>query len=296
MPAWETPKYVGYVRKPPAFPSTAYAQAGATGSVRRGDLRSRGIADRRMRAWSERRQPIFRHALVSIVFLLAYLLLTRPSIIFYLRPGFTAWYPATGLVLALLLGVSPRYAILAAVADWLSGFLTYRASPSGFMGTVAPLGPALCYGIAAYVLRGPLRLDLRLQRRADVVRFVFVGAAAAAASTLIATTFLALDHIIHWRDYWTCAAGWFWGDGVGLLGVAPFLLIYVCPWVRRWVSGVPDSAEDWGSPSPGGPRLDVATVVEGAGQIASLLAVLWVIFGPRWSGEQLLFLTFVPII
>jgi hypothetical protein len=57
-------------------------------------------------------RQIFRHALVSISFVLLYLLLNRPEIIFISRIGFVAWFPATGLVMALLLGVSPWYALL----------------------------------------------------------------------------------------------------------------------------------------------------------------------------------------
>jgi len=57
------------------------------------------------------RRLIFRHALVSISFVLLYLLLNRPEVIFLSRIGFVAWYPAIGLVMALLLGVSPWYAV-----------------------------------------------------------------------------------------------------------------------------------------------------------------------------------------
>jgi hypothetical protein len=37
---------------------------------------------------------IFRHALVSLSFVLLYLLLNRPEVIFLSRIGFVAWYPA----------------------------------------------------------------------------------------------------------------------------------------------------------------------------------------------------------
>ena len=59
-----------------------------------------------MRRLNVRGRLIFRHALLALIFLALYVLLARPQVIFFLRPGFTAWYPASGLVLALLLGVS----------------------------------------------------------------------------------------------------------------------------------------------------------------------------------------------
>ena len=59
---------------------------------------------------------IIRHAIVSLSFVLLYLLLNRPEVIFISRIGFVAWYPAVGLVMALLLGVSPWYALLVFLA------------------------------------------------------------------------------------------------------------------------------------------------------------------------------------
>jgi hypothetical protein len=66
-------------------------------------------------------RSIPRYVLVSLSFVLIYLLLNRPEIIFISRIGFTAWYPAIGLVMALLLGVSPWYAMLVCFADVLAG-------------------------------------------------------------------------------------------------------------------------------------------------------------------------------
>jgi hypothetical protein len=67
------------------------------------------------------RRLITRHALVSLSFVLLYLLLNRPEVIFFSRIGFVAWYPAIGLVMALLLGVSPWYAFVVCLADALAG-------------------------------------------------------------------------------------------------------------------------------------------------------------------------------
>ena len=57
------------------------------------------------------RRAIIRHVLITLSFVLLYLLLNRPEIVFFSRIGFVAWYPAIGLAMALMLGVSPWYAI-----------------------------------------------------------------------------------------------------------------------------------------------------------------------------------------
>src|ERR1700694_4816205 len=82
------------------------------------------------------RRLIFRHALISLSFVLLYLLLNRPEVIFFSRIGFVAWYPAIGLVMALLLGVSPRYALLVCLADALAGKIIYGQSAMFFSNTV----------------------------------------------------------------------------------------------------------------------------------------------------------------
>src|ERR1700722_12461884 len=121
---------------------------------------------------------IVRHAVVSLSFVLLYLLLNRPEVIFISRIGFVAWYPAIGLVIALLLGVSPWYALLVCFADALAGRLIYGQPVTSFSNTVGAAGSALCYGAAAYILRGPARIDPGLRRRRDVVRYVILSATA----------------------------------------------------------------------------------------------------------------------
>src|SRR5467141_3033975 len=111
------------------------------------------------------RRLIIRHALISLSFVLLYLLLNRPEVIFFSRIGFVAWYPAIGLVMALLLGVSPRYALVVCLADALAGKIIYAQSAMSVGNTVGAAGVAVCYGAAAYVLRGPLQIDLGLRRR-----------------------------------------------------------------------------------------------------------------------------------
>ena len=72
------------------------------------------------------RRQIFAHVVLSAGFVLLYLCLNRPEIILESKLGFTVWYPPAGLILALMLGVSPWYAALAVFADALAGALIYH--------------------------------------------------------------------------------------------------------------------------------------------------------------------------
>jgi len=226
-----------------------------------------------------------------------YLALNQPSIILISQLGSVAWYPATGLVLALLLGVSPWYGVLVCCADALASALIYHQPLLSYGGTVGAAGLAACYGTAAYVLRGPLRIDLGLRRRQDVVGYVFVTLAAAVGATLIGVTCLVADGSIPWDKFGTASWVWFAGDGIGLVGVAPFLLIHVFPWVRKQLSQETSVA---GHEIKSFRREDVylhtGSVVEGVAQMAAILAMLWVMFGPRLGSRQLFYLGFLPII
>ncbi len=182
---------------------------------------------------------IFRHVLVSLLFVLLYLVLNRPEVIFISRIGFVAWYPAIGLAMALLLGVSPWYALLICFADALAAKVIYAQPVLSFSSTVGAIGSALCYGVAACILRGPLQIDLGLRRRRDVVGYVFVTTAAAAGASVFGVASLIADHSIAWGEYKSSGLGWFLGDVIGLVGIAPFLLVHIFPHVRRWLAPTP---------------------------------------------------------
>lgn len=239
---------------------------------------------------------IIRHGVLSSLFIVFFLVLNHPSVILIAQLGSVTWYPATGLVLALLLGVSPWYALLVLVAGILPGALFYHQPFTSFGQTIGNIGYAACYSAAAYVLRGPLRIDPGLRRRQDVVRYVFVTVAAALVATALGVSCLAADKSISWSEFWPTAWGWFAGDGIGLLGVAPFLLIHVFPWARKLLSPSEQTRYENDLPRKKKVRFDPGFIVEGVAQAAGILAVLWIMFGPRFGSQRLFFLSFVPII
>ncbi len=249
-------------------------------------------------AWlTANRRQVFAHVILSAGFVLLYLCLNRPEIILESKLGFTVWYPPAGLILALMLGVSPWYAPLAVLADVLAGALIYHQPMLSKSETIAPLLGVACYATAAYVLRGPMRIDPGLRRRRDVMRYVTVTLVAAAGSTTVGVLALVADHTITWGQLWSSALSWFMGDAIALLGFAPFLLVHVLPWVRRKVQM--SQPEDQASrierkTTPSSVRL--GRLGEVLGQAAAIVGLLWVMFGGPLERLQLYYLAFVPII
>jgi hypothetical protein len=69
---------------------------------------------------------IARHTVLAVTLLCLYLFLSRPEIILISNLGFTAWYPAVGLVFATMLGVSPRYLPVLVLGDILASLIIYH--------------------------------------------------------------------------------------------------------------------------------------------------------------------------
>ncbi len=240
-----------------------------------------------------RMRTVLRHILLSIWFVLIFLLLNRPEVILLSHLGSVVWYPASGLTIALILGIHPAYAILVSLSGVLAGRIFYQQSFSAWSQTVGALGISFFYAVAAYLLRNRLRIDLRLRRQRDVLLYLATTTTAAVLSALVGAACLAGDHAIRWQDYWSGAISWFLGDEVGLLGVAPFLLIHVLPRLRREffpnsagpVNPVKQSVSRTRSPW---------TALEAFAQVWVMVVLLWVMF--KLGPGQMLYLTFIPLI
>jgi diguanylate cyclase (GGDEF)-like protein/PAS domain S-box-containing protein len=239
---------------------------------------------------------VARHIVLSLCFVTLYVLLNRSDILMETQLGFIVWYPANGLALALMLGISPWYAPLVCIADVISGALIYHQPLASWGQAFGSPAHAAIYAAAAIILRGPLRIDLGLNHRRDVVRYVFVTLVAAVSSTIIGVVCLVADHTISWHQFWGAAFSWFSGDSIAFVGVAPFLLIHVFPWVRhRLLLSVKKSTARTRRPKEGDADLRIGVFAEAVGQGASIVFLLWVMFG-HTLGQQLFYLSFLPIL
>jgi diguanylate cyclase (GGDEF)-like protein/PAS domain S-box-containing protein len=238
---------------------------------------------------------IGRHAILAVALLPLYLFLNRPEIILISNLGFTAWYPAVGLIFAVMLGVSPGYLPVVILGDILASLIIYHQSIYSWSVIPAAILGASIYAVAAYVLKHKIKIDRTLTQLSDVLRYLVVTLTAAIFATVAGVTCLAADGSIKWNQFWDSAVGWYVGDAVGLLSVAPFLLIHVFPWIRRNLferSGEGDLEKTFTNPAL---RISIAGVLEAAGQVVSILLFLWIVFGPL-APKQYFYLAFVPII
>ena len=243
------------------------------------------------------RLVVARHAIFCLIFILLYLFLNEPEVIMLSQLGYSVWYPATGLILAVMLGISPWYFPLTVLAGSLAELAIYHQPIFSWSGLATPVLGSGSYFVAALLLRGPLKIDLALRRRRDVVRYISVTLAAAVFGTVSGTACLAADGTIPWAQYWHSAWVWYVGDVVGLVGFAPFLLIHVLPRVVRMLPPFPATTIQEGHRGKTKTKQtklrDVAEVV---GQFSSMILVLWIMFGPVLGYRQLYYLAVVPIL
>jgi signal transduction histidine kinase/CheY-like chemotaxis protein len=218
-------------------------------------------------------------------------LLNHPAVILLSQLGTVVWYPAAGLSLALLLGVGPWYAGLVALGTALAGKMFYEQSFVSYGETIGAVGMAIAYGSAAYLLRDRFKIDLGLRRRADVFQYVAVTTGACILSTFIGVACLAADHSIAWSSFPKASLLWFLGDEIALLGVSPFLLIHVFPWIRSLLPKQLDGSNDLRDG-----RSTIWSMVELIAQGVFLLFSLWVSFSSQFANLRLLYFGFIPVI
>ncbi len=243
------------------------------------------------------RYVFVRHAIFCVIVVLLYLLLNRPEVILLSQLGYSVWYPATGLILAVMVGISPWYFPLTVLAGALAGVVIYHQPLLSWSGLATPLLGSGSYAVAAYLLRGPLKIDLALRRRRDVLRYISVTLGAAVFATLSGTACLAADGTIPWAQYWRSAWAWYVGDVVGLVGFAPFLLIHLLPTVLRTLSrSHAKTTQRRQYAKAKTEQTKVREVLELIGQFSSMILVLWIMFGRTLGYEQLYYLAVVPII
>jgi PAS domain S-box-containing protein len=242
------------------------------------------------RGWSKRRIAVLLMLCVS------YFLLDRVTVQFQLWNGISAWYPPSGLLLAVLLGLEFRYVWFLYATAVVCNIVNYHQSPLSYAFWIETAVIFAGYWLAAIFLRRYLdpRAPFRTLRDVIIYLGIALGASLVVASagsiTLVALSSVAL------KDYPVAALNWWIGDSVALVCFSPFLLIHVMPWMRRYTRAETDApAAAVGSDAV--LNSPVRWLLENAAQGASIAMSLFIVF--RWQvsvSYELFYLFFLPII
>lgn len=271
--------------------------------MRHADLRERDVTCRQAdRVVTQAALPLtprksvstlaLRRVCLGVAFFAAYIALDKATLAFQVFQGIGAWYPPVALSVAVLLGLSPRYApimwLAAAVSDrltWHDSWTSYSMFPAcGFM--------AAAYGASAVLLRNKFRIDPQLRRRRDGNWFLSITLGTAVLVAFVGALANVKDGSTPMASLSSATLNWWIGDAVAIVGLTPFFLIYPIPWVRAWLKGehtAPATAKT--------DQIDKERVptIEILGQGLSIGLTVWIVFGFKLAESyQLLYICFLP--
>jgi integral membrane sensor domain MASE1 len=102
-----------------------------------------------------------------------------------------------------------------------------------FTGTANGIGDVLSAAGAGYFILRATGTNKPFDNVADVTQFLIWGVAAGPAmSAIFGVTTLCVADFISWKEYINTFLTWWTGDGVGVLIIAPFLLVFKTSWKK----------------------------------------------------------------
>jgi len=241
--------------------------------------------------------PNPRHLLLGFGFVFFFMVLDRSTVAFQMWDGISAWYPPTGLAMAVFIGLGVWFVPLVLVGGAISGVLNYNQMSLSVSYWFVNLLFAVGYAAGAVVLRRVLRSDSRLRCLRDVVQFVCVAFFSSLGVAVVGSTVYLWVGSLRPEQFTRAALNWWVGDLSSLVSITPFLLVHVNPWLRQFagLSSVSEQIPRAKSRREGLPR--IRRSLESVLQVLSVPFTLWIVFG--WDlarSSELFYLLFLPIL
>jgi PAS domain S-box-containing protein len=242
---------------------------------------------------------LLRRGLLVVAIMALYVLLDRSAVYFQIWPGISAWYPPTGVGLAVLIALGPRFFLVLLAGGLLSSKLNYGQKVTDFEFWASNPMIVGTYALAAYQLRKVLRIDWRLRKTRDVALLLVVAMVAATVVAATGTALVIADGGLAQGEFVIAAINWWVGDMVAIASLTPFLLVFVMPAVRR-LNGLPSGTQDeaWASDRRSSASWSAVKrwleVVAFAGTVGLVLAA--VLITRQGHGNELFYLFFVPLV
>ena len=236
----------------------------------------------------------------AIVFIFLHFALVRLTVAFEMGNGvISAWYPPAGLEFAVLLRLGFSYLPVVFIANLISLRMNFHESPFSLSYWVQVIVITGGYSVGAYVLRGKLAKNATFHSVADVFRFMGVAMVTSFCVASVGALTLTRDNPRLTLQYPQMVIGWAVDDWVGIVAVAPFLLVHVMPWFVAHARKANLSGARRRLPPASDPLRSTArrSVSEKAAQFVSLLLPMWIVFASHLGeSADLFYLFFVPII
>lgn len=164
-----------------------------------------------------------RNAIIIALYPVVWVLAHKAAVAMDIGPGVSTWYPPAGLTFAFLLRY-PRFWPLAYVGiGYVVLFGPYAVTTLGAW--LSWLIPPTGYVVGVALLRRWLGGPLDLSRQAHIHRFIVASLATPAIVAVVNVLNFCADGAIPWSEYGPLAARFFIGDALGIVTLAPTLLL-----------------------------------------------------------------------
>jgi PAS domain S-box-containing protein len=240
-----------------------------------------------------------RRFIAGCCFVLVYVWLDRSTVYFQIWPSISAWYPPTGLGVAVLIAFGPGAMLYMFVAACLAASLNYHTPVASYSYFPSLLVLVSFYATGTTILRRVVKIDPQLRSMRDVMWLLFVTISSAGLVAFTDTRLFVADHAVAAAEYVPAALSWWVGDAVAVSCVTPFCLIYLLPGVRRLLRYGADGKDAHrveravGSHELRGWRRVSETGLFGLG----MLGALWLAIGGKVSsGNEMFYVVFLPVI
>jgi len=217
-------------------------------------------------------------AAVVAGYIVLYVFLDWVSYIHPVLPvAITPWNPPPGLSLVFLLRFGRRYWPALFAAAFLAEVLV-RGIPAPLPWLLAAsLALAGCYAAIAALLAGKARIGDKFDNLRDLSRFLAVILPGTLAAALAYVAIFTLAGLVSGAEFFANVLRFWVGDAIGVMVVTPLLLVHGADVSRLRHSWRPTA--------------------EMLAQAASVLVVLWLIFGVEFTDEfKFFYLLFLPLI
>jgi len=234
-----------------------------------------------------------KQALFFVLFLGAFLVLDGSSTASQHWEGAPPWYLPVGLSVALFLSAGRSASLMVLLCSLIAARVNYHRPLLSWCGIPGAIGIYLGYMAAAEVLKSWWPADLQQGRLRDVGRYLVVCLGGSLISTGLGILTLLWDGIIRRSEFVSASTEWWFSDALAIVAFAPFLMIYVSPLAKHWLSPgchVPLRRVQ--------KRRSLAVEkLEVAAQCAVAVFAIWLVFAYEPAiPYQPLYLFFVPII
>ncbi|MGZ9233965.1 MAG: HD domain-containing phosphohydrolase [Anaerolineales bacterium] len=224
---------------------------------------------------TKKQRVLLRGLLVFVLYLLGFLFLDLRARSVQVFPGIVAWYPPDGLSFAFLLTFGAPFLPVVAIASFISSAFVFHLSLpfSALIGWAILV--SLAYGLAVWFLRRRVHMDTQLRKPRDLFWMITATGAVATILAMVSVSGMAASGVVPQSERLWATAQWWIGEMIGVLVVAPVMLIHVMPSLKRFAQG-----EEF-LPKTSFPRISRLVLA----QILGIFVMLYIAFNISWVND-----------